>query len=102
MKDRIDYLIKALAGNNAAEFSRKIGVDPSVVSRARNGVSGTGKLVWKICHAYPDVNREWLETGEGDPLHSMREKSAIIARLEELAGEVRRLSEKIELLRQMR
>lgn len=102
MKERIDYLIKALAGNNAAEFSRNIGVDPAVVSRARNGVSGTGKLVWKICHAYPDVNREWLETGEGEPLHSVREKNEILARLEELTGEVRRLSKEIEKLRGMR
>lgn len=100
MKERLNYLIGILAGNNAAEFSRKTGADPSVLSRARNGGAIPSGLVWKICKAYPDVNREWLETGEGEPLNSMREKSAIIARLDELTGEIRRLSEEVRKLRE--
>lgn len=65
--ERLNLLISVLEGNNAAEFARKIGVQESAVSRMRAGRYGMKKKINSIIAAYPAVNRNWLETGEGYP-----------------------------------
>lgn len=65
--ERINLLIKCLAGGNAAEFARAIGTSTPVVSLMRKGSVGIRLQVDKICKAYPCVDRSWLETGEGYP-----------------------------------
>lgn len=63
--ERVDLVIKTLAGDNAKRFSEATGIDTSTVSKLRNG----GKRVWgyvdKILAAYPSVSRAWLTTGDG-------------------------------------
>ena len=65
--ERLNFLIKVLEGNNAAEFARRIGVTESAMSRMRSGQYGIKKKINSIILAYPAVNRDWLETGEGYP-----------------------------------
>lgn len=65
--ERLNLLINVLEGNNAAEFARRIGVQESAMSRMRSGQYGIQKKVNAILKAYPAVNRDWLETGEGYP-----------------------------------
>lgn len=67
--ERIDYLIKVLAGGNAAEFAERIGTTRSIVSRIRSPKypNRITRYVDAIIRAYPAVNREWLLTGEGYP-----------------------------------
>lgn len=50
-----------------AEFERKIGVTASMISAAiRRKTKIKQNVVDKIATAYPDVNKEWLETGDGE------------------------------------
>lgn len=67
--ERIDYLIKVLAGGNAAEFAKRIGTTRSIVTRLRSPKypNRITRYVDAIINAYPAVNREWLLTGEGYP-----------------------------------
>lgn len=65
--ERLELLIRVLEGNNAAEFARKIGVQESAISRMRSGQYGIRKKINSIINAYPAVNRDWLESGEGHP-----------------------------------
>ena len=65
--ERLELLIRVLEGNNASEFARKIGIETSAVSRIRAGQYGIKKKINSIIKAYPAVNRDWLETGEGYP-----------------------------------
>lgn len=67
--ERIDYLIKVLAGDNAAEFAERIGTTRSIVTRIRSPKypNKITRYVDSIIRAYPAVNRDWLVTGEGYP-----------------------------------
>lgn len=66
--ERIDFLIRHLELNNAKNFAARLGVVPSSVSRIRSGKTPLGqKYVESILETYPQVSREWLETGEGYP-----------------------------------
>ncbi len=63
----IDFLIKNLEGNNAANFSRKTGISTSIVSRIRSGELRLKMKINQILEAYPNVSRNFLETGMGYP-----------------------------------
>ena len=67
--ERVNFLIQVLEGDNASEFGRKIGTSKTFVSRLRNGVYSYRLKAYinPILQAYPAVNRDWLETGEGYP-----------------------------------
>lgn len=65
--ERLEYLIKTLEGGNAKAFGIKIGCSESSVSRMRSGKYGIKKKINDILFAYPAVNREWIESGEGYP-----------------------------------
>lgn len=67
--ERIEFLIKAVAGGNASEFADRLGVNKSIVSRLRNPKykMGIRLHIDKIMRAYPSINRSWLESGEGYP-----------------------------------
>lgn len=88
---RLDYLIKVLAGNNARAFALKAGIRPDVLSRVRNGKGNPSFYFERILGAFPTVSRDWLYTGDGAPLMEEREKSEVIARLEALEKEIRKL-----------
>ena len=67
-QERLDFLVKHLGNGNAAEFARKIGVQPSAVSRIRVGREPlTQKYIEAIMTAFPQVERKWLESGDGYP-----------------------------------
>lgn len=65
--ERIEFLIKYLEGGSGQRFADRIGVSHASVSRMRNGGYGIRLKIESILHAYPAVNRRWLETGEGYP-----------------------------------
>ena len=64
---RIDFLITTLESGVAARFSEKTGIDRPAVSRIKSGELRLNKRYDAILRAYPQVNREWLETGVGYP-----------------------------------
>ena len=94
--ERVDYLIKVLSGNNARNFASKAGIRPDSLSRARNGRGNPSFYFERILRAFPDVSREWLYTGIGEPVKD--DESEILRRLTSLEGDVRRLREMVELL----
>lgn len=100
MKDyeRIDYLVKVLAGNNARKFAQKTGIRPDSLSRARKGINRPSSYFERILSAYPDVSRDWLFNGTGEPLYSDREKSEVMTKLDALEKEVRRLAKMVQSL----
>lgn len=66
MKDRIKRIRKDKKIKQA-EFGERIGVKQSAVTAYETGARMPSNAVIKaICDKY-NVNREWLETGEGDP-----------------------------------
>lgn len=68
LSERIDFLIKNLEGDNATRFSEKTGIPKPHLSMIRSGKLGLSSMKMNfILGAYPMVNREWLETGEGYP-----------------------------------
>ena len=100
MKDseRIDYLIKTLSGDNARVFADKCGIRTDTLSRARNGLGRASYLYTKILENCPEVRREWLVDGEGDPFYEDKEKGEILKKVEALEKEVKRLSRLVERL----
>ena len=68
LSERIDFLIKNLEGDNATRFSEKTGIPKPHLSMIRRGKLRLSNMKLNfILDAYPMVNREWLETGEGYP-----------------------------------
>ena len=65
--ERIDYLVKVLAGGNSSQFARSINLRRDVLSRVRSGELSLKYKYDDILRVYPEVNRNWLETGEGYP-----------------------------------
>jgi len=69
---RLKYLISEVFNITPHKFSMKYsdkgGVKTSQVIRERNGLSN--KLLEEILEAYPEINKTWLLTGEGNPLKS--------------------------------
>ena len=93
---RIDYLIRVLSGNNAKNFAQRAGIRPDSLSRARKGINAPSTYFERILAAFPSVSREWLYSGEGEPLTDTVEKSEILAKLDSLEREVKRLAKMIE------
>lgn len=65
--ERLSFLIKTLENGIAKRFCEKTGLEMSKVSRIRAGELRLYRQYDKIRKAYPEVNREWLETGVGYP-----------------------------------
>ena len=95
---RIDYLIKLLAGNNARVFANVAGIRTDSLSRIRNGKGKPSLYFERILSAYPEVERDWLYYGAGDALRGEKEKGEILAKLESLEKEVARLAGMVEEL----
>lgn len=93
---RIDYLIKLLAGNNARVFANMTGIRTDSLSRIRNGKGKPSLYFEKILAAYPEVERDWLYYGKGEALRGEKEKGEILAKLESLEREVARLADLLE------
>ena len=65
--ERIEFIISNLEGGNGERFAKKIGRSKATVSRMKNGQIGSRLNIAAILETYPQINREWLETGEGYP-----------------------------------
>lgn len=65
--ERIEYLITHLAHGNANRFADRTGMSKANVSKLKSGEIKIKRSIPKILEAYPQVNRLWLETGEGYP-----------------------------------
>ena len=100
--ERINFLIKSLANNKAADFARSISLRPSTLSRIRSGELSAKYKFEEILRVYPEVNRMWLETGEGYPgdltIPLVREHYEAKLRRSELV--IDNLLQKIESLKQ--
>lgn len=96
--ERLDYLIKVLSGNNARSFANKAGIRPDSLSRARNGKGRPSYFFGRILEAFPQVEREWLYNGVGEPLKETKEKGEILERLESLEKSVETITKLLEKL----
>lgn len=96
--ERLNYLIMVLAGNNAKTFAERTGIRTDSLSRARKGINHPSSYFERVLSAYPDVSREWLYDGVGNPFNSASERSEILAKLENIEREVARLAELLESL----
>lgn len=65
VKERLVQYIKT-KGISMREFCRMIGVSETYVNSMRSSIQ-PDKLI-RITHAFPDINAEWLLTGDGEML----------------------------------
>lgn len=65
--ERINFLINILEGGNATAFGEKIGISKAQISKIRRGICGMKPHINTILAIYPNVNRDWLISGEGHP-----------------------------------
>lgn len=65
--ERIEFIIQVLESGNASAFGKKIGISPANAGKMRKGQIGFRLNKEAILTAYPQIRREWLETGEGYP-----------------------------------
>lgn len=78
MNKRLKYLITEVYKTTPFDFSKKYddtrGVKTSAIMRERNGISN--KMLDLICSAYPEINRNWLLTGEGQILNNSQNENS--------------------------
>ena len=99
ISERIDYLVKELAGDNGREFAKRTGMPESSVSKIRNGRRQAGHMTTdKILSAYPEVRREWLINGSGSPFNENRRptNADILRRVESLEKDMEKLKSMME------
>jgi transcriptional regulator with XRE-family HTH domain len=65
--ERIEYIIANLTGGSGQRFAQKLGISTTAVSNMRSGKFGIRLKIDAILEAFPQINRSWLETGEGYP-----------------------------------
>ena len=82
--ERLKALRKQL-GLTLAEMGEKIGITYQAVSLIEKGKSRlTERTVLAVCAAFPQVNANWLRTGEGDMFQEASDKDQIISMLGDL------------------
>lgn len=64
MKERLKQFRNAL-GLKQRDIAEKLGVGVSVVGRWETGLDVPKTRIYQLCKEY-NVNRHWLETGEGE------------------------------------
>lgn len=96
--ERISFLVYDLEGGKALRFAQKSNIPPASLSRIRNGKAEPEAYYPRILKAYPDVRREWLVDGEGEPYKSQREQSEVARKLERLEKEVKEVRKLIDKL----
>lgn len=75
LKDRI-LAVRNHTGLNISQFSHKVGFKtPQTIRELETGrtKSLSYEVLNKILNCYPEINRKWLETGEGEMLNSQKE-----------------------------
>lgn len=63
---RLKHLIDELKNGNQAKFAKSIHISESSLSQVINEhYGGSVAMIFGIAESYPDVNINWLLTGEG-------------------------------------
>lgn len=65
MRERIKKYLK-VKGVSTYRFAKSVGVSDSYLSSRCHGISA--KILGRIVSAYPDLNGDWVATGEGTML----------------------------------
>ena len=65
--ERAKFLVDHCTNGSSAEFAKTLNIEPSRLSRILHGKLRLNKLFDKIIMLYPQVNPQWLRTGEGYP-----------------------------------
>lgn len=101
--DRLRELIEVDYHTDAAKFAHRWGCERAQtlynVLQYKNNL--TNKLLDKICGAYPEINRAWILTGQGDkfidttqgPYAEQRARDVEIERLQEIIASQQRTIE---------
>lgn len=66
LNERIKKIIDIKCQGNVSDFTRKTGLSTGFLSKIKD--SAQPKTINKIIDKYPDVNKIWLLTGEGEML----------------------------------
>lgn len=66
MKTRIRKIINIKADGNLKKFAEKCGVSQQTMTNAVKGVSCSADTIAAIVAACPDINANWLLTGNGE------------------------------------
>lgn len=98
--ERINYLILALASDNARVFADKCGIHPASLSKLRNGKFHLTKYSGRILSGYPQINRDWLLYGIGEPIKKKPDEREIAARLGDLEKKVDKILALMEKYRE--
>jgi len=76
MKERIK-LIREQYGLSQSAFAARLGISRASVCQLESGINGaSNSTVINICREF-NVNREWLETGNGDMLINTTESEEL-------------------------
>lgn len=80
MRERIIRLLQHY-NINQTEFAQRIGVSKGMVSHVMSpsgrGSSFTETTIDNILSAFPDINKEWLLTGNGDMLKAVNRNNSV-------------------------
>lgn len=99
LKDRVWEIIQKFENGNQKRFATKIGVSPGLVNNWKSGHAAPKEENRRlICRTYP-VNREWLDTGEGDMEVQQTDSGTQLAN-DSLAAELHRLEGENRLLKE--
>ncbi len=101
--ERLDFLVRRLEAGVAVRFSERTGIPTPKISRIRSGELRLVRVVDDIIRAYPQVNREWLETGTGYPgdLSIELVKERLTKVIEERDRVIRSLTKELDLQRKI-
>lgn len=85
INERVREIRKSL-GITLEEFGKKVGVTKTAISTIENGKRGvTSQMSISICREF-NVNKEWLETGEGEMFVKIPEEDETAALVFNLLG----------------
>jgi len=66
--ERLSFLIDNVLNIRTVKVSQSLGIKPAYLSQMRNDHKPfTRSIAYKISLAYPQVNADWILTGEGEP-----------------------------------
>ncbi|MCI9284361.1 MAG: hypothetical protein HFJ91_00805 [Muribaculaceae bacterium] len=98
IKDRLSQFIEYEKISNA-ELERTANISNGVTTKPNVGLSK--KTIGLICNAYPQLNREWLETGSGEMLNPTSPKPLIdIKDVEDSFNDSNVLDKFLEIIRE--
>lgn len=89
--------IRSSHGLNQEEFAQKIKRKQSTIAGYEIGKKVPEAAILSICKAFPDVNENWLRTGDGQmTLEKNKEDGKQLARLQEMSENKKKLLRLLE------